>query len=137
MPCGGQVVDTGRVKYGQINFLPEKGHLLEKRCKRRGHSRHVIGQARERINPAGYQIQKIDDTVITKFFGDLNIILKRKPTLIMVVLAHGHPNANQKIISNCATNSVKHHSPKPHPVFKTTAVFILSMIGGRRPKLIN
>ncbi len=77
VPGCGKVVDPSGMKNGQVDLAPKMSHLPEKRGQRGGHTGHIAGETRERIDLPGYKIEEVENAVVLKLFRNLNVVADR------------------------------------------------------------
>ena len=53
------------------------------------------------------------------------------------MLGHGHPHAQQEVVTHGLAHRLKDHPPETHSILQRAAILVCAMIGRGRPELIN
>ena len=80
-------------------------------------------------------VEKIDFAGAGQTAGNLHAFIAAQPAFPVFIGHHAH--ADDEIIADCLSHRLQDHVGEAQPVVERSAIFVGSLVGGRRPEAVH
>ena len=135
MASGRDVLDAGGVKGRQARLGAHFACEVQMRHRALAHARNHTAQAFFAVDVATDYVEEVDQSRPRQLASDGHAFFPAQAPL--PVLVADQPSAYQEIGTYAPAHCLEHGHSKPQAVFDRPAIFVLTLIGRGRPKLID